>query len=195
MRKNTRWVPWLILTMLMLLTDRVIVQESFGYNLKVHLTLTAFLLRAAGMEPSMADQISQADQGMDDPSTDAWRSLEMRELYHFPTTARLLALRTEAMSRCDAASAGQYMHALEDSFAHQGFDAVLGHFWTPIPDWADWNVPRAMDMAERKYTEATAMVGSCPAFKGSSVATPWAAINGSVRNFLRDRTSTTISLQ
>ena len=173
----------------------VIGPNCFAYNTKVHKTLTAFLLEEAGIAHDSALRIAEIDEGMDGPETNAFRSLEMRQRYHFVSARQLSNLRIEAFSTCAAVPLGRFLHALEDSFSHEGYGAVLGHGWTPTPDWPDNDVPKALDMARTKFFEAGLIRSQCSALRGTRTPQTWSVISNRVRDFLQEPKVVSIQLQ
>ena len=84
-------------------------------------------------------RVADADQGIDD---DLWTSptviknVEARRLYHFTDAGRRNQLRNLAFNTGSRFVMGAYLHALQDSFAHQRgrkdrdgnpFGPVFGH--------------------------------------------------------------------
>jgi hypothetical protein len=171
----------------LLLSTVPMVTTTQAYETNVHLDLTRFLLVQAGIKADAADKIASADEAMDDPEHSAFRSYNNRRQFHFVNTRRLSVMRAEAF-QCDVGVAGSYFHALEDAFSHEGFGPVLGHVSDPTVDWADWDVPKALEMAKVKFSEIGSFRNSCPQYQ--SLATPknWGMIADKVQVFLRDRT-------
>ena len=90
------------------------------YEADVHRDLTRALAIQAGYSPAQAAQIANADQGVDDnPQTSPFASVEARRDYHFTTQDR----RDDMLNAAAAANSldlfGQYLHAEQDSYAHQ----------------------------------------------------------------------------
>lgn len=104
-----------------------------GYKEPLHLSFTMALAEMAGFDSNEAYEIAKYDRATDDdPSTDPLRAMNIAKRtplrdYHFPTEKELEVRRSEALTCKRGATLtangyraiGQYMHALEDSFAHR----------------------------------------------------------------------------
>jgi len=137
------------------------------YNRDVHYDLTKQLATEAGFKSCAAD-IAGADQGVDDnPETDGWKSERNRELWHFPSQARVNEVINNALSSCSIKDLGKALHVLQDSFSHAGYGPKYGHFPDPRPDIPkyDWNKYINMSTATRnllkEFSQRCASVVKC----------------------------------
>ena len=97
------------------------------YGRDVHYDLTRQLAIEAGLN-DCADTIAAADQDVDDnPATDPWLSKSNRELWHFPTAARVAEVVSIAMQSCKPQDLGRALHVVQDAYSHQGYPAWRGH--------------------------------------------------------------------
>jgi RHS repeat-associated protein len=104
------------------------------YGRDVHHDDTRQLAASTGYRPCAADIIAKADQDIDDdPQTDPW-DRRRRELWHFPTEARVNDVQNIALHSCDLTNLGRALHVLQDSFSHAGYPAWRGHFPLTTPD-------------------------------------------------------------
>ncbi len=175
---------WLLLAALVM-RSLLVAGDAEGYDPNVHYELTRFLAVSAGFKDVLAVSVARGDEGVDDdPRTSPWSSIESRELYHFVSSRRLADLREDSVSTCDTHKISVYMHALEDSFPHEGFRPLLGHFPDPTPDWAWWDLPRAMQMAKIKFSELLDLGKWCSALANQKPRN-WKDIETTVHDFLQ----------
>jgi hypothetical protein len=157
------------------------------YNENIHLTLTQLLAEAVGITTNAAVAIARADQDTDDDTeTNPLLTVEARENYHFVSPGRLEALRMQARESCDFKMTGQYLHALEDSYSHRGYSAVLGHVFDARPDQA-WRDPKkALEMASDKFNRLAQLKAACKSFSNGSRNAPksWRQIEQQVRGLI-----------
>ena len=98
------------------------------YGKSVHIGWTDNLARWLGYPSCAIQQITSANQGIDDnPDTSPWAGVEARRLWHFPTPERVRYLIDKAYGSCKYDDLGKALHALQDSFSHAGFGPVMGH--------------------------------------------------------------------
>jgi RHS repeat-associated protein len=128
------------------------------YEEDVHRDLTAVLALAAGFSLDRANAIGAATQWVDDdPRTDptAPRNVfneQMRAEYHFTSEARRAAMWTRFERSASMTALGEYMHAFQDSYSHQGFGSRYGHARVgKAPDKTTTNPAKADRMAEATY--------------------------------------------
>jgi hypothetical protein len=96
------------------------------YEQDVHLYLTRQLAVNAGFSPQQASTIARADQGMDDSIfTWPWNPLGGTQM-HFMTHDYARVGLQQAVYRGDLMYFGQFLHALQDSYSHEGFKWYLG---------------------------------------------------------------------
>lgn len=162
--------------------------DPFGlYEEDVHRDLTFCLARRAGYSDTAARRTAAADQGTDDnPATSPYAGREARRDWHFTTEAR----RTELWKRAldgNLDVLGQYLHALQDSYSHEGTGPLIGHLdFGHAPDRTYNNPEKANRMARdtynrlRQYLEVTT---------GQSVPDHWDQLRGQVDQFNRARTA------
>ncbi len=96
------------------------------YEDDVHKDLTTVLAYAAGYSNNQASAIGNADQDVDDnPETGPFASERARELYHFTTPGRRAEMLFEASIDGTEEAYGIFLHAEQDSFAHEGYGPLL----------------------------------------------------------------------
>ncbi len=100
------------------------------YEVDVHKYLTQFLAEKAGFCSPKAFKVGEQTQALDDPGSDRdamfdGRNLPNMENFHFVNQGRLAELRKKALAGCvckeaqrDWKAIGEYLHALEDTYAH-----------------------------------------------------------------------------
>jgi hypothetical protein len=86
-----------------------------------------------------------------------------RRLYHFPIdqgqsavtrgSAAAMAVMNQALDKANAGTvdptlAGVSLHTFQDSFSHETYGALFGHMLTTKPDYPQYDVQKAMEMAE-----------------------------------------------
>lgn len=157
-----------------------------AYGRSVHEGLTRYLALSAGINEATAKEIARADQGTDSGSTGPWASVESRRLYHFVSARRLSEFRAQAFGACAPGLLGQYFHALEDAFSHEGYGSWAGHFPDLRPDRHDLDPDRAERMAQTKFSELQSLRTACPNFTGNPPK-KWDDIRSTVRSYLRQR--------
>ncbi len=161
--------------------------DPFGlYEEDVHRDLTFCLARSAGYSSSAARRIAASDQGVDDsPATSPIAGgVRARRDWHFTTEARRTDLWQRALDG-NLDHLGQYLHALQDSYSHEGFGPKYGH-WTHRPDKTYRDPEKANRMARdtyyhlRQYLHVTT---------GQPVPDHWDQIREHVDRFNRARTA------
>jgi hypothetical protein len=117
------------------------VDAGGGYDEEVHRDLTAALAYVVGFSEQQGNAIGNADQWLDEDGSGASamlagrRGYDNRLLYHFTTQERrdqlLGAFESEInYGRNDPLSAlGTFLHALQDSYSHEGFGPGTGQGW------------------------------------------------------------------
>jgi RHS repeat-associated protein len=140
------------------------------YEEDVHRHLTATLALAAGFSRESALAIGAATQWVDeDPRTDptAGRNLlneQMRADYHFTSEARRTAMWATFERSKSVTGLGEYMHAFQDSYSHEGFGARYGHARAgTTPDNTTSDPAKADRMAEATYGKLVSARTSLPA--------------------------------
>lgn len=104
------------------------------YGRGVHHDDTRRLAIRTGLKPCAANIVAGANQDVDDnPQTDPW-SRRKRELWHFPTVARINEVRNMALQTCDLSNLGRALHVIQDSYSHEGYPAWRGHAPLTSPD-------------------------------------------------------------
>lgn len=157
------------------------------YEDNMHLGLTQFLAISVGLDVKSAIDIAQADRETDYGVTGPFASRRARALYHFVTQQRLDELSKDALSKCDVKPIGQWLHALEDSFSHEGYGPTLGHaFDGHTPDLAYLNPDKAMRMAQRKFSELQNVKQRCPKL-GNASGKRWEDIQQEVRTMVEEK--------
>jgi len=140
------------------------------YEEDVHRDLTAVLALAAGFSRENAIAIGAATQWVDDdPRTDptAPRNLfneQMRADYHFTSEARRAAMWSGFERSGSVTALGEYMHAVQDSYSHEGYGARYGHARAgKTPDKTTSDSVKADRMAEATYGQLVSARASLPA--------------------------------
>jgi RHS repeat-associated protein len=159
------------------------------YEEDVHRNLTAVLALAAGFSQETATAIGAATQWVDDdPRTDptAARNVlneRMRADYHFTSQDRRTAMWANFELGRSVTALGEYMHALQDSYSHQGFGAKYGHASAgKAPDRTTTNPAKANQMAVATYGRLLAARGTLLA---TNEAIPYSRIQELVAKFNR----------
>jgi RHS repeat-associated protein len=159
------------------------------YEEDVHRGLTAILALAAGFSLESANAIGAAAQFVDDdPRTDptAPRNVfneQMRADYHFTSEARRTAMWTSFQRSASITALGEYTHALQDSYSHQGYGAKYGHARAgKAPDKTTSDPAKADRMAAATYGQLVAARALLPV---SGQAIPYKRIEELVAKFNR----------
>ncbi|WP_306590484.1 DUF6765 family protein [Geothrix sp. 21YS21S-4] len=161
------------------------------YQMDVHLVLTTVLARAAGFSQQRAEAIGRANQAVDegtrDPKT-VWGGETIRADWHFTTTERREELEQSFRNEKTEGSLGDFLHAYQDSFSHEGYGAKYGHLSDgTTPDKTATNPAKADRMAEgtfKKLGEALGIIGG-----GKGGAVTWDQLKGLVGQFNRAKTA------
>ncbi|MFH0921132.1 MAG: RHS repeat-associated core domain-containing protein [Fibrobacterota bacterium] len=108
------------------------VDASGQYEKDVHLNLTVFLAEQAGFDGAQAFSIALYNQFTDvDPETAPIQyDVNAREDYHFVNSERYSELFNTAKETLDDKDIGQFMHAHQDSYSHEGYQATFGHLFS-----------------------------------------------------------------
>ncbi len=124
--------------------------DPFGlYNDDVHLNLTYCLALHAGFTTVQAGRIAARDILIDyDPETAPMPPLNVqaRRDWHFTTPERRLEAWNIALEG-SLEDLGNYLHALQDSYSHETYGPIAGHWPDPRPDLTHTNPERANRMA------------------------------------------------
>lgn len=161
--------------------------DPFGlYEEDVHRDLTYCLARHAGLSASAANGIASADQGVDD---DWWTGpisggYGARRNYHFTTPSRRADMWGVALEG-GVAELGMYLHALQDSYAHEDYGPVRGHAPWHAPDKTYTDPQKANRMARDTYDSIRKWM---EARTGISVPDQWEEVRNQVDRFNRART-------
>jgi RHS repeat-associated protein len=134
------------------------------YEDDVHFYMTYYLARAVGICPMDAELMATAATMVDkNPRTGPFGSIAISRLLHFPSlpgqkvvagskeAAKLLddAINADVM---DPVRFGVGLHPFEDSWSHEGYEAIQGHLKAgKAPDYPYTDVKRAMAMAQAVY--------------------------------------------
>jgi RHS repeat-associated protein len=163
-------------------------------EIDVHQFLTEYLAAEAGFSADDARALGLAAQAADAPGSDKDALYEMSKsghgnvtnmkLFHFPSQKQLGVLRAGALaSPFNNEYVGDYIHALEDSYAHDvdpmdrsGVYNELGSYGHLLAghkqDWAHLAPEKTVRMAEKVFYELQALHaargggGQCKAFSG-----------------------------
>jgi len=152
------------------------------YHRDVHYNLTKALALAAGFDPNRALAIAAADQNTDQgirSSTTVVGLLHRSSKdYHFTKAERRAELRTRATSTKSDEKLGHYLHALQDSYPHAGYDRVLGHVLDgTAPDVTSNDPEKASRMAKATFD---ALVG----FRGEGALVQFAEVEELVQAYV-----------
>jgi hypothetical protein len=162
---KSRFSKWALVIVVSGLVAAGLVIQATAYEFPVHFTFTMWVAETAGFPQSDAFDIAKFDQATDDdPRTQPLWGLDglgqtRRADYHFPGRTRLAEMERLAQ-RCPSRAAtpdqfkrvGQYLHALEDTYAHHGYDAAVGHLFSGHTADKPWSHPAEfVAMAEAKF--------------------------------------------
>ncbi len=150
-RRRRRWQVWEAALLLSLASAT----PSPAYDRDVHLSLTMWLAELASFSENEALQLAKYDQATDDdPETSPWASYESREKYHFQCCpgsssqerirqhkSRALACKAGNVTTAEHKLMGQFLHALEDQYAHRTHGPGLGHLFTGTTPDKPWTRP------------------------------------------------------
>jgi RHS repeat-associated protein len=137
------------------------------YEEDVHRHLTYAIAIAAGYTHHAAKTIAQATQWADDNEETSpmkfWpseRNIQIREDWHFTTYGRREEIKEWAYSTRNSYAFGYYLHALQDSFSHAGWEPVFGHAaGGHSPDYTWTNVDTTVQMALATFDALVAARG------------------------------------
>jgi RHS repeat-associated protein len=151
------------------------------YHSPAHFDLTRVLALHAGYSVDLARQIAACDNSVDvfwpaertvpTPFVEPDRTYSTR--WHFPSPERLQTLRARVFASCDPCAFGRYLHALQDSYEHQGYTARWGHAWMTVddmivdyddrlaPDYMANDPSSAYLMAHQTYKELDSFADKC----------------------------------
>jgi RHS repeat-associated protein len=159
------------------------------YEEDVHRNLTAVLALAAGFSGETATAIGAATQWVDDdPRTDptATRNLlneQMRADYHFTSEARRATMWAQFERDRSVTAVGEFMHALQDAYSHQGFGARYGHASAgKAPDKTTTDAVKADRMAKATYDR---LVSARTSLSATTRAIPYSRLEKLVAKFNR----------
>jgi RHS repeat-associated protein len=159
------------------------------YEEDVHRNLTAVLALAAGFSGETATAIGAATQWVDDdPRTDptATRNLlneQMRADYHFTSEARRATMWTQFERDRSVTAVGEFMHALQDAYSHQGFGARYGHASAgKAPDKTTTDAVKADRMAKATYDR---LVSARTSLSATTQPIPYSRLEKLVAKFNR----------
>jgi len=113
--------------------------DSTGaYRTDFHRDLTEILAIAAGYSRSEAHNIALMTELPDHDSRDPEEpgNFLARAMYHFPDQSQLNSHYVNAAATGDDYSIGTYLHALQDSFSHSGYGAIIGHIGAALKGYA-----------------------------------------------------------
>ena len=162
--------------------------DPFGlYEEDVHGDLTVCLAKHAGFSDSDARRLGAVNQGVDERwTTSPYRSEQARRDWHFTTPERRADLRQAALEGTVDAL-GMYLHALQDSYSHAGYNPDYGHLRDLSEPDKTYNDPeKANRMARDTYNAIREWL---EAQTGNHVPDHWNKIAGQVDRFNRARTA------
>jgi RHS repeat-associated protein len=159
---------------------------SGNYEEDVHRDLTEVIAAAAGASVDVAVELGAATQYVDDnPETSPmgmspWgEAVQVRADYHFTTPERREQMKSNAEETATASSMGEYLHALQDSFSHDGYGPRLGHARAGhAPDKTFNDVEKADRMARATYDAIRDSE-----FGSVDKSISWDEISGAVHDF------------
>jgi RHS repeat-associated protein len=188
-----------------------IIDRDGRYGEDVHYDLTRVLAYAAGYSMKDATEIARETQAPDNPHDprNPFNNFTAREMYHFTDRTR----RQEMWDDFTSASRfidswghqessswltrelGQYMHALQDSYSHDGYDPLTGQGIDYLKgkdpyatDYTDTDPDKANRMAEDSFNwlvKSKLFVDGHQGFDSMSDAVSYNAIRGLVNQFNR----------
>jgi RHS repeat-associated protein len=97
------------------------------YDDDVHFGLTHQLAVDANIPPEVAYQIAKADQSVD---TNFWTSPLnpiTGTIFHFQTSKYAAVGLAQSLDSGDIDQLGKFLHIMQDTYSHKGFNAPLGH--------------------------------------------------------------------
>jgi hypothetical protein len=165
-RNNRRWMATLasLLSLLLIIGSAV---PALAYDVDTHYLLTYYLARKVGYSPDQAQRIASADESMDtDPNVKPAIGLGspdnqavLRNFHAFLDNGlpspdeQQAAQQAQADALWDQAVAtknvGQYLHFLQDEYAHEGFTDILGHLlYGHAPDALGSDLDKSWAMAQ-----------------------------------------------
>lgn len=163
-----------------------------NYQEDVHYDLTKYLAEKAGLPEEYARAIADGDQGTDDNNiTEPFSSVQARREYHFTTEQQRDKMKQIAYETNDIRLFGEYLHALQDSYAHTlfniPFEEVFGHIYaTSLVDKTYMRPAMADKMALNTYVEIQNFVKHLNIVPNYSSS--WSEIKYSVQAFNRSFT-------
>ncbi|MBI4380399.1 MAG: hypothetical protein HY574_04325, partial [candidate division NC10 bacterium] len=163
--------------------------DPFGlYEEDVHRDLTYCLAARTGFSQSAARRIAASNQGTDDnPATSPiYGGRQALRDYHFTTEARRADLFSRAVEGRNLDVLGQYLHAFQDSYSHEGLTPgkhlLRGH----APDKTYNDPEKANQMARDSYNRLRQYL---QVTTGQSVPDHWDQLREQVDRFNRARTA------
>jgi RHS repeat-associated protein len=108
-----------------------------GYLTDMHHDMTQILALAAGYSPKMAAEIAKYTERVDEDHRKPFdlkhpiEANEAQSAHHFTSEKRLNELRGLAATG-GAFAIGTFVHALQDTFSHAGYEAGVGHYGSAI---------------------------------------------------------------
>jgi hypothetical protein len=166
---------------------------SEAYEEDVHFFLTLFLADVAGFPFAEATALARYDQATDDdpattplPTRSDPLAISHRALYHFVNAARFVAVEEAALQACDVKPIGQYLHVVEDFYAHRNYEPVLGHLLSGhAPDKPYLDPETATTMAGQKFSVLVRLAEACRSTTAPRAR--WKEISVRVKAFLSAR--------
>jgi len=162
------------------------------YNRDVHYELTLVLALAVGFPEKVAQQIAFATQDVDDnpakqpmPSRHGFGT-DRRRKYHFTTEQQRQELWNIFAGSGSADDLGDYLHAMQDSYSHAGFEPFIGHAPRRDVDNTREDVSKADMMAENTYNRldwAADIMKAKGTISNRIDPMPWGMISGLVHDF------------
>jgi RHS repeat-associated protein len=102
------------------------------YLVDFHHDATLILALAAGMWPHQARMYADWTQRVDDnPATQPVNTVAVQRDYHFVSNERLEQLRRDSWDG-NPRAVGTFLHALQDSYSHAGYNAGVGHYGAAV---------------------------------------------------------------
>jgi hypothetical protein len=157
-------------------------------DVNVQYYLTTALAVAAGYDHDTAISIGLYNQLLDDTrktSSSPWLNFKARRQYHFTIAMQREKLWSQFETSHEIPKLSMYLHALQDSFYHQGFGWVLGHIFKghqPDQSWLAQNFVKNHEVLIQTYSK---LLAAAPLLKQQQAAIPFENFSKAATEFLQ----------
>jgi hypothetical protein len=157
-------------------------------DVNVQYYLTTALAVAAGYDHETAISVGLYNQLLDDQrktSSSPWLNFKARRQYHFTSAKQREKLWRQFEKSHDVAQLSMYLHALQDSYYHQGFWWVWGHLLKghkPDQSWLAHNFAKNKEVAHLTYLK---LLEASPLLQQHGAAVQFENISGAAAAFLQ----------